>query len=123
MTRPRISIERKIFGIIGSIPAKSKVQSNWNTFFIEEKVDSFMDYYPTTEKNLPERLSEMFHFDRRGYIVGAKLQESIITFLDALDVSVETEGKVDTVWNDNGVLRGYFLESSKEARYNLWCKK
>lgn len=123
MTRPRISTERKLFGIVGVIPERSTKQANWNAFFDKENIDAFIDHYPTVETDLPERLSEMFHFDRRGYIIGEEFQEVILPMLDSLDSSASERKRVDTVWNDNGVLRGYFLEGSQEDRWKLWCKK
>ena len=83
-------------------------------------MDAFMDYYPTKEGNLTERLSEMFHFDRRGYIVGKSLQKAIISLLDGLDTSASEEGSVDTVVNEEGVLIGYFCGDNRAKRMELW---
>ena len=122
MTKPRTSTTRELFGILGSHPDASVLQSSWNAYFAENGIDAFMDKYATTEENLPERLSEMFHFDRRGYIVAPKLQEAIVPLLD--DASAE---RVDTVWNDGGILHGYLLctegknrEKQMQSRLQLW---
>lgn len=109
MTRPRTSPHRELLGIIGKISDAGALQARWNAYFEKEGIDAFMDRYPTKEKELPERLSEMFHFDRRLYIVGGPLQEVVIPLLDALDSSAEEKGRVDTIVNEEGVMRGFFL--------------
>ncbi len=109
MTKPRLSTTRELFGILGSYPDASVLQRDWNAYFAKEGMDAFCDRYPTKEDQLPERLSEMFHFDRRGYIIGSRLQEAIFPLLDAIDSSV-TDGKVNVVKNEGGVLTGFFLK-------------
>jgi len=122
MTKPRTSVDREIFGILGSIPNRSDVQRKWNEYFAERRMDAFMDHYPTTEKLLPERLSEMFHFDRRGYIVGDSLSTAVIPLLDGLDGSSRQSKKVNTVLNDGGVLIGFWTEGDDpvESRLLAW---
>ncbi len=66
-----------------------------------------MAKYPTKPDQLPERLSEMFHFDRRMYLVGEDLQESVGQLLDELDESTD-EGKVSTIKNEGGIFIGFF---------------
>jgi shikimate 5-dehydrogenase len=109
MTKPRTSPNRELFGVLGANPNASAIQKEWNAYFLKEGIDGFMDKYECTEANLPERLSEMYHFDRRMYIVGSALQEAICPLLDHLDASAEGEGRADTVVNKGGVLTGYFV--------------
>lgn len=116
MTKPRTNPHRELFGIIGKIDDVSSEKKWWNARFLKEGLDAYMDSYPTKERELPERLSEMFHFDRRGYIVGKPLQIAIIPLLDRIDASAEGEGRVDFVVNNGGVMTGYFLES----REKMW---
>jgi len=72
-----------------------------------------MDRYTTTEEELPNRLSEMFHFDRRlALVIGENLQCALPPLLDGLDASVQ-EGRVDTILNRGGVLTGFFLGAGK----------
>ena len=113
MTRPRTAPDRELFGIIGKVPNASKVQREWNLFFKEKGMDAFMDKYPTTEENLPERFSEMFHFDRRIYLVGHELGEAVNSLVDELDESAKTKGKVNLVFNIGGVLKGAYTEDYK----------
>jgi hypothetical protein len=47
----------------------------------------------------------MFHFDRRGYIVGKSLSKTIIPFLDHVKPGARRRG-VGFVFNEGGVLRG-----------------
>ena len=120
MTKPRTSTTRELFGILGSLENTSAVLKAWNHAFSEGGIDAFMDRYPTTKENLPERLSEMFHFDRRGYVIGAALQEEIIPLLDDTDGS----DRVNTVWNDGGVMKGLWIDENGEKtdgkRWQLW---
>lgn len=106
MTRPRVSTDREIYGILGKIPNAGKLQSQWNKFFKKEEMDAFMDKYPTDAKQLPERLSEMFHFDRRVYIVGPELQEEIMPLLDEIDELAREKGRANLVLNKDGVIIG-----------------
>ncbi|MDD5751405.1 MAG: hypothetical protein PHS73_02695 [Candidatus Peribacteraceae bacterium] len=105
MTKPRTSIHRELYGIIGSIPNVSNVQKVWNAYFREQGIDATMNIYPTTKANLPERLSEMFHFDRRAYIVGKNLSKAIIPLLDRVEPAARGRG-VTWVENEDGVLIG-----------------
>jgi len=105
MTKPRLSTTRELYGILGAHPQASTLQREMNAIFDAEGIDAFCDRYPTNVDQIPERLSEMFHFDRRAYIVGSKLQEAILPLLDVVD----TSGAVDLVLNKGGVLTGYFL--------------
>ena len=118
MTKPRISPTRELFGIIGKISDRSSTLKTWNAHFKKQGRDAFMDYYPTTIDTLPERLSEMFHFDRRGYIVSSDLSDALIPLLDDCDGE-----KVDTVINHNGILHGVFVgcdNTDVAARLSLW---
>lgn len=120
MTRPRMNPDRQLFGVIGSVADVSALKRHWNAYFEDNGIDAFMDSYPTQKEELPERLSEMFHFDRRGYIVGKPLQEAVIPLLDAVDPSAREEGSVDTVVNDNGVLTGHYLCCNFEQQKQVW---
>ncbi|PIR53411.1 hypothetical protein COU76_01180 [Candidatus Peregrinibacteria bacterium CG10_big_fil_rev_8_21_14_0_10_49_10] len=111
MNKPRVSPSRELFGILGSYPHASALQKEWNAFFTKQGMDAFCDRYPTKEDHLPERLSEMFHFDRRAYIIGPKLQHPILPLLDVLDASAKQ--KVNMVLNRGGVLTGFLLEDVK----------
>jgi shikimate dehydrogenase len=123
MTKPRISNERILLGILGKSPDASAVLREWNSFFRSAGIDGSMDRYPCTEKTIPERLSEMVHFDRRGYIVASALQTAMLSPMDTLDGSAIQSHKVDTIINDNGVLTGYFTNGDSALRRELWFGK
>jgi len=110
MSKPRTSAEREIFGIVGKHENARTIQRDWNAYFATKGIDAFMDKYECTQESLPERLSEMYHFDRRAYIVSFSLQKAICPLLDSLDASAEGEGRVSVVRNNGGVLTGYFTE-------------
>lgn len=65
--------------------------------------------YTATEENLPERLSEMFHFDRRAYLVGDALGRACLPLLDRLEESAKESQRVNLIWNEQGVLVGTVL--------------
>ena len=122
VTKPRTSTARELFGILGSCPRASAMQREWNAYFEREGIDAFMGRYPASVKLLPERLSEMFHFDRRAYIVCLRLQKAILSLLDALDSSAAGEGRADIVINGGGVITGYFLgDGPPENMYQRLC--
>lgn len=79
-----------------------------------------MDRYPCTLHTIPERLSEMVHFDRRGYIVELALQERIVPYMDVLDAMAQASGRVDTIVHYDGVITGYDVSGSLELRMALW---
>lgn len=98
----------------------SQILRYFNQRFSAEQLDAYMAKYPCGVGELPERLSEMFHFDRRGYVVGSQLQQDIMPLLDVLDGGATKEGRVDTVVNNSGVLGGYFVAGDNERRWELW---
>ena len=106
MSKPRNNPHRELYGMIGHVPDASRILKEWNARFRAQGMDASMDVYPTTKKNLPERLSEMFHFDRRGYIVGKDLSKAIIPLLDHVETAARRKG-ITFVRNEGGVLKGY----------------
>ena len=120
MTNPRINPTRELFGILGSLDNVSDEMSWWNRQFVQKGLDAALSRYPTQTTELPERLSEMFHFDRRGYIVGKGLTEAIIPLLDSIDASAMEEGSVDTVLNRGGIMTGFFCGNDRQKRWDIW---
>ncbi|OGJ62000.1 hypothetical protein A3C37_00670 [Candidatus Peribacteria bacterium RIFCSPHIGHO2_02_FULL_53_20] len=120
MTKSRISSSRLLLGVLGKSSKSSLILREWNRFLREQGIDGSMDRYPCTESMLPERLSEMLHFDRRGYIVTESLHSSIAALMDRLDPSAEERKSVDTVVNDGGMLIGYWTAEDDLSRRALW---
>jgi shikimate 5-dehydrogenase len=100
---------RSVCGLLGPRCIAGE-RKRWNALFREEGIDAFFDCYKASSvSDLELRLAEMFHLERRGYLVVPSLQVLIIPLLDQLDVSVAGEGRVDTVVNNGGVLCGYCM--------------
>lgn len=108
MTKPRISTTRELCGLLGTFENASQILKCWNHYFADNDMDAFMDRYPCTTENLPERLSEMFHFDRRFYFVSEPLQKVIVPLLDSCDTDA-----VNVVINRGGALYGYQMTEAE----------
>jgi len=115
MSKPRNNPHRELYGIIGHVPGTSAILKEWNAAFRTRGVDVSIDVYPTTEQNLPERLSEMFHFDRRGYIVGKDLSKAIIPLLDRVEPAARRRG-VTYIENRQGMLVGRHRKKDPEGQ-------
>lgn len=107
---------RQIIGHIGPIndPAARKFCSE---LFAREGIDASFAFYRTSVNDLPLRLSEMFHLERRGYIVAPELQKAIVPLLDSIDNSANERGVVDTVVNEGGVLVGFSREGGTSGSH------
>lgn len=110
-----------LLGLLGTSPRSSAIVRDWNRFLNEGKIDGSMDRYPCTEATIPERLSEMVHFDRRGYIVTPRLQQFVVPFMDLLDGSAQRQESVDTIVHEEGVIVGYWTNGDDVRRKELWC--
>ncbi len=106
MTRPRTSPQREVIGVLGAHPDAPSILKQWNRFFVKAGVDAAIHRYPATTKNLPERLSEMFHFDRRAYIVAPSLAGAVLPLLDRIDADAKRTKTIDIIVNEGGILRG-----------------
>jgi hypothetical protein len=120
MTKSRISSTRVLLGVLGKSSKSSEILREWNRFLREQGIDGSMDRYPCTAITLPERLSEMLHFDRRGYIVAESLQKIMKDFMDRLDSSSREHNAVDTIVNDRGIFTGYWTNNDDMCRKDLW---
>ena len=114
MTKPRISLHREICGLLGRFPDRAARLRRWNEWFSREGIDAVMESYPATAAELPERFSEMFHFDRRFYLVGKKLEKAVLPLLDELDEAARTKRRVNVVINKGGVLHGALIDNADE---------
>jgi shikimate 5-dehydrogenase len=96
------------------------VLKQWNATLRGLRIDGSMDAYPCTQETLPERLSEMVYFDRRGYCIPPSLQSAIAPLMDRLDASAMSSQRVDTVYNDSGILIGFFTSGDDCRRREIW---
>lgn len=115
MTKPRTSVTREIYGILGTMKGASAELQKWNGLFRKESKDAVLVKYSASVSQLPERLSEMFHFDRRAYFVSGNLQESILMHMDTLEASATKNKRVNTVLNQDGVLTGAYLSDEERV--------
>lgn len=122
MGKKTSSSTRLLCGILGSYPGAAALQKEGNAYFRKANIDAFLARYPATTETLPERLSEMFHFDRRFYICAEALSSAILPLVDVVDVSADTAKKVTVIVNRNGVLTGYFFSPpSVSLLCQLFC--
>ena len=119
MTKPRTNSSRELFGILGTHPERSALQRTWNAYFTTQGIDAFLDYYPTTIAKIPERLSEMYHFDRRAYIVGSALFEAISSYVDVCHSSATEQGTITILYNRNGVVEGWYIPTLADPAFVL----
>lgn len=111
-----------VCGLLGP-RCTSEARKVWNAAFKQAGIDGFFDFYRTmNRRDLELRLSEMFLLERRGYILDPKLHKEAVALMDKLDPSAAQEGKVDTVWNDGGVLVGFFVgeKEGSDERMMIW---
>jgi len=78
-----------------------------------------MVHYPATIQTLPERLSEMFHFDRRLYAVDPALQSEVMKLLDEVSTEAIKQGRVNLVRNRGGVLQGHYVDTPEHPENAL----
>lgn len=108
-----------VFGLVGPVCAGS-ARKVWNELLKEEGIQGFFDFYRTDGRNdLASRLSEMFLLERRGYLIHPSLQAEAATLMDHFASSV-TDGRVDTVVNERGVLTGHYLNGDIRKILHVW---
>lgn len=76
---------------------------------IQAIVESFSARH---DAELQLRLSEMFLWERRAYILGTSLRRSVLPFLDRVLLPLSADGGVDIVLNCGGVLCGASISSA-----------
>jgi hypothetical protein len=108
-----------VFGLVGPT-CSGGARKVWNELLTKEGIDGFFDFYRAIgTHDLVARLSEMFLLERRGYLIHASLQADAVGLMDYLAPSV-TDGRVDTVKNERGVLTGHFLGDDMKQILRLW---
>jgi len=97
-----MACHREIYGVLGRHPLMTALLRSWNAYLRTAGFDACMVRYTATEDSLLERLSEMFHYDRRLYVLAPDLRASIIPFLDRCELHCLPA----VIVNDGGVLCG-----------------
>ncbi len=105
MTRPNMNTGRILLGVLGKVENLSSIRSHFDLFINKQQLDVSFDYYQTKPSELHERLSEMWHHDRRGYLLAEQLQQAIIPLLDEckyerVNVIVNNKGRMIGAWLD-----------------------
>lgn len=113
-----------VFGLLGPV-CTAHARKTWNELLRKEGIDGFFDFYRTTNaQDLVTRLSEMFLLERRGYLLNASLQAAAVPLMDTLTLEARTQGRVDTVKNERGVLVGHFMGEAKPKEIlTLWMER
>lgn len=62
------------------------------------------------------RLAEMDLHHRFAYIIHEPFQQTIIPLLDVLDSSAKEQGSVNVVFNEEGILKGYWASNDREMQ-------
>jgi shikimate 5-dehydrogenase len=113
---------RMLLGVLGKVENLSSIRSAFDGFINKQQLDVSFDYYTTKPEELHERLSEMFHHDRRGYLLAEDLQTAIVPLLDE-----QRSEKVNVILNDNGTMIGLWLdlpfdepENVVEKLWEIW---
>jgi shikimate 5-dehydrogenase len=96
---------RILLGVLGKVENLSSIRSHFDLFINKQQLDVSFDYYQTKPSELHERLSEMWHHDRRGYLLAEQLQQAIIPLLDEckyerVNVIVNNKGRMIGAWLD-----------------------
>ena len=119
MAKPRPDTVREIYGLLGRFTNRAQLLQSWNKYLLEEGSGGSMVHYPTTAQTLPERLSEMFHFDRRLYVVDPALQFEVMKFLDEVSTEAKKQGRVNLIRNRGGVLQGHYVDTPEHPENAL----
>ncbi len=94
-----------ITGLVGNPLDKSKSPGMHNAAFSESGISGRYLKFPTSSL---DRIAECIKgYDIRGINVTIPYKESIIPYLDEIDEDAESVGAVNTVVNDDGILKGY----------------
>ncbi|MCR4290703.1 MAG: shikimate dehydrogenase [Candidatus Scalindua sp.] len=126
-----INKETKLYGIIGNPVSHSMSPAIHNAAFIEKGLNNV--YVPLKITDIGTFMKEYRKIDFHGFSVTIPHKESVLPFLDDIDLTAKRIGAINTIVNQNGKLTGYNtdcmaavmgLESSlKEANKTLNNKK
>ncbi len=91
----------------------------WDAWIAKRHLDAGVTHYPTSVALLPERMSEMFHFDRRAYLLHPSLGQAIFPLLDVIHAEGDA-APVDLVVNRGGVFHGYTVQWTDHSVDEIW---
>lgn len=121
----RISGKTRILGLIGYPVEHSLSPSMHNAAFDHLGLDYCYVTFPVRPDLLEDAVKAIRALNLKGVNVTVPHKERVIPFLDLVDEEASFIGAVNTILNDNGVLRGFntdgrgFMESLKDAGVDI----
>ena len=112
MSVKTISAKTRLCGVIGDPIEHTMSPAIHNAAFIQMGLDYIYIPFHVKEEELGKALDGMRGLNVRGLNVTLPHKVTIIPFLDELDSLVEKIGAVNTVTNDEGVLKGSNTDAS-----------
>jgi shikimate dehydrogenase len=112
MKNKAISGESRICGVIGDPIEHSMSPVMHNAAFEERGIDYLYIPFRVEKEELGKAIAGMRALNIRGLSVTIPHKIAVIPFLDELDPLAERIGAVNTIVNDDGVLRGYNTDAT-----------
>ncbi|KHE90430.1 MAG: shikimate dehydrogenase [Candidatus Scalindua rubra] len=100
-----INNETKLYGIIGNPVSHSMSPAIHNASFIEKGLNNV--YVPLKITDIGAFMKECRKIDFHGFSVTIPHKESVLPFLDDIDLTAKRIGAINTIVNQNGKLTGY----------------
>ena len=104
-----INKETKLYGIIGNPVSHSMSPAIHNAAFIEKGLNNV--YIPLKITDIGTFMKECRKIDFHGFSVTIPHKESVLPFLDDIDLTAKRIGAINTIVNQNGKLTGYNTDS------------
>ena len=102
----------KLCGVIGDPIAHTISPAMHNAVFVKMGLDYVYVSFQVKEEELSKAIDGMRALNIRGLNVTIPHKVAVIPLLDELDPLAEKIGAVNTISNDNGVLKGYNTDAS-----------
>ena len=124
MTGSLITVNTKICGFIGDPISHSVGPAMLNAAFKERRLDYIFVAFQVSREQLAQAISGMRALNIKGLNVTRPHTVAVLSLLDEIDELALTIGAVNTIVNDDGVLKGYntdasgFLQALKEGGFN-----
>lgn len=107
MSNVFVNSETRLYGLIGHPVESSKSPAIHNKLFESENINGTYLAFDVEKGSLEEVVKGLRALGARGFNVTIPFKESVIDYLDDIDVSASDIGAVNTVLIENGRLVGY----------------
>lgn len=121
--------ETRIFALIGH-PVKNSFSPNIHSYLFEKyNVNGAYLCFDVKEKKIYKTIEAMRMLNAVGFNVTIPYKTDVMAGLDEIDINAELIGAVNTVKNENGLLKGYntdgrgFLKAIKDRGISIKNKK